>query len=53
MNATARNLTRPIRWLPLRVGRIDLTPVLGIALVFLGCGLAEAGLRHLFGRLPP
>jgi hypothetical protein len=32
---TARNLLTPLRWLPLRIGKVDLLPVLAIALVFL------------------
>ena len=52
VNTTARNLLRPIRWLPLRFGRMDFAPILGIALTFLGFELLEAALKHLFGRLP-
>jgi uncharacterized protein YggT (Ycf19 family) len=32
-STTARNLLRPLGWLPLRIGRIDLLPVAAIALV--------------------
>lgn len=52
INATARNLLRPIRWLPLRFGRVDFTPVVGIAANFLLFAATEALLRHLFNRLP-
>jgi uncharacterized protein YggT (Ycf19 family) len=52
VNATARNLLRPIRWLPLRFGRVDFTPVVGIAANFLLFAAAEALLRHFFDRLP-
>jgi uncharacterized protein YggT (Ycf19 family) len=52
INATARNILAPLRWLPLRVGRVDLTPVVGIAVVLLGLGLGERGLTWLFSRLP-
>ena len=52
INTTARNLLAPLRWLPLRVGRVDLTPIVGIAVVLLGLGLAERGLTWLFSRLP-
>ncbi len=44
INATARNLLFPIRWLPLRLGKMDFLPVVGIALVFLAC--------EAFTRLP-
>jgi uncharacterized protein YggT (Ycf19 family) len=43
VNATARNLLHPLRWLPLRVGKMDFLPVAAIAMVLL---LAE-GFRHL------
>jgi len=35
VNITAQHLLAPLRWLPLRLGRVDFSPVLGIALVFL------------------
>ena len=35
VNATARNLLFPLRWLPLRFGKVDFLPLIGIALVFL------------------
>jgi len=41
----ARGLLKPMRRLPLRVDRVDLAPVVGIALVFLAVGVAENGLR--------
>lgn len=34
INVTARNILWPLRWLPLRVGKVDFLPLLGIALVF-------------------
>jgi hypothetical protein len=37
VNATARNLLFPLRWLPLRLGKMDFVPVIGIALVFFVC----------------
>jgi uncharacterized protein YggT (Ycf19 family) len=39
INTTARNLLHPLRWLPLRLGKVDFLPVAVIAAVFL---LAEA-----------
>ena len=39
-----RRLLSPLRSLPLRIGRMDLTPVAGIALVFLIAHFAENGL---------
>ncbi len=35
INLTARNLLSPLRWLPLRFGKVDLLPLVGIALVIL------------------
>jgi uncharacterized protein YggT (Ycf19 family) len=35
INTTSRNLLAPLSWLPLRFGRIDLAPVVGIILVTL------------------
>jgi uncharacterized protein YggT (Ycf19 family) len=44
VDLAGRRLLGPLRKLPLRVGRVDLTPVVGIALVFLVAHLAENGL---------
>jgi uncharacterized protein YggT (Ycf19 family) len=35
IHLTARNLLSPLRWLPLRFGKVDLLPLAGIALVIL------------------
>jgi uncharacterized protein YggT (Ycf19 family) len=35
IGATARNLLRPLRWLPLRLARFDFAPVAGVVLIFL------------------
>jgi uncharacterized protein YggT (Ycf19 family) len=35
VNTTSRNILYPLKWLPLKLGRIDLTPVLAIILVVL------------------
>jgi len=51
VNATARTLLRPFHRMPLRVGKVDLAPVVGIALVFLLAGLAERGLIFIYARL--
>jgi uncharacterized protein YggT (Ycf19 family) len=52
MNATARQLLRPLEKIPLRAGRADFAPVVGIALVFLLAGLAGRALVFIYGRLP-
>jgi uncharacterized protein YggT (Ycf19 family) len=52
VNATARTLLQPLRRVPLRAGKADFAPVVGIALVFLLAGLGERGLTFIYGRLP-
>jgi uncharacterized protein YggT (Ycf19 family) len=42
INGTSRNLLTPVRWLPLRIGKVDFSPLVGIALVFL---LSEAAVN--------
>ncbi len=49
---TGRNLLAPLRALPLRVGRVDFSPVLGAVLVFLFSYWAERGLTVLYRHLP-
>lgn len=49
---TARNLLGPLRALPLRLGKLDLAPLVGLALVFWGFAWAERGLRLLYDCLP-
>lgn len=39
VNVTARNLLSPLRWIPLRIGRVDFLPLIAIALVFFFCQL--------------
>ncbi|MGA9449761.1 MAG: hypothetical protein WBW41_00290 [Verrucomicrobiia bacterium] len=51
VNATARTLLQPLRRVPLRAGKVDFAPIVGIALVFLLAGLAERGLTFIYGRL--
>jgi uncharacterized protein YggT (Ycf19 family) len=53
VNAAAQTLLAPLRKIPLRAGRVDFTPVTGIALVFFAAELAQRGLGWLYGRLPP
>ena len=52
VNTTAQTLLQPLRRVPLRVGKVDFAPVLGIALVFLLARLAERGLGFVYSRLP-
>ncbi len=52
INLTARHTLRPLRKLPLRIGKLDFSPVVGMALVFLFAGAVEHGLVVLYSRLP-
>jgi uncharacterized protein YggT (Ycf19 family) len=44
INASARNILYPLRWVPLRFGKMDFLPLVGIAVVFFVC--------EAFSRLP-
>ena len=52
INATSRNLLWPLRWLPLRLGRVDFTPVLAMLLVLWVGEYAPRWLAELYRRLP-
>ena len=52
VNTTAQALLAPLQKIPLRVGKADFAPVVGIALVFLAAGLAERAVVWLYTRLP-
>jgi uncharacterized protein YggT (Ycf19 family) len=52
VDATARNLLRPLEKIPLRAGKADFAPVVGIALAFLIAELAGRGLAAIYSRLP-
>ncbi|HEV2330599.1 MAG TPA: hypothetical protein VGY56_17600 [Verrucomicrobiae bacterium] len=47
-DVTANTLLRPLKWLPMRIGKLDLTPVAGIVIVILAAEYSERGLRHLW-----
>jgi uncharacterized protein YggT (Ycf19 family) len=47
VNTTARGLLRPLHWLPLRLGRVDLAPLAGMALVLLAAEFGRRGLDCL------
>jgi uncharacterized protein YggT (Ycf19 family) len=52
VNATAQKLLRPLRSIPLRLGRVDFAPLVGIALVFLTAEGAGHGLAWIYAKLP-
>lgn len=51
VDALTQTLLQPLGKIPLRVGKVDFAPVIGIALVFLFGELAERGLAILYERL--
>jgi hypothetical protein len=51
-NNTARNLMRPFRWLPLRLGKIDFLPFAIMAFAFAAAEFGGRGLTLLYQRLP-
>jgi hypothetical protein len=52
INLTGANLMLPLRWAPLRVGKVDLAPVLAMAVLFFAGQIAQRGLTALYTRLP-
>jgi hypothetical protein len=52
VDATAQTLLKPLGKIPLRLGKADFAPVVGIAVVFLFAELAGRGLVWLYARLP-
>jgi uncharacterized protein YggT (Ycf19 family) len=51
INATARALLRPLRWLPLQAGKIDFAPVLAIIVLLAAAPFSQRGLTELYQRL--
>jgi uncharacterized protein YggT (Ycf19 family) len=52
ISQTGHRLLTPLKWLPLRLGKVELAPVVGMVLVLVLGELAERGLTLLYGRLP-
>ena len=52
INVTAQKMVAPLRKIPLRAGRVDFSPLLGLVLVFLIAVALEKGLHELYRRLP-
>ncbi len=52
VSLTGRNMLSPLRWLPLRLGKVDLAPVAAIVLIVVASEFAERGLTALYERLP-
>ena len=49
---TAQKLLRPLKPIPLRVGKVDFAPVAGIAIIFFTAEGIERGLVWLYTKLP-
>lgn len=47
-DVTANTLLKSLKWLPLRIGKLDLAPVVGIAVVFLVAEFGARALRYLW-----
>jgi uncharacterized protein YggT (Ycf19 family) len=52
ITSTARNFLRPVQWLPLRVGNVDLLPILVVAIVLVVGRFLPPLLAELYSRLP-
>lgn len=52
VTAGAQTLLAPLSRLPLRAGKVDFAPVIGIMLLFVAAEGAGRGLVFLYGRLP-
>ena len=52
VNETAQTILLPLKRIPLRVSKVDFTPLVGIGLIFLVAQFAERGLSQMFNRLP-
>jgi uncharacterized protein YggT (Ycf19 family) len=52
VNATARTLLHPLRRIPLRVFKVDFTPVVGLAITFFAAEQMQKWLGWLYGKLP-
>jgi uncharacterized protein YggT (Ycf19 family) len=51
INATARNLMHPFRWLPIRLGKFDFVPILLIVLIVFASESAADRLPLIFQRI--
>ena len=52
VNMTAQKLLLPLKPVPLRLGKVDFAPVLGVAIVFLAAEGIGRGLVWLYPKLP-
>jgi uncharacterized protein YggT (Ycf19 family) len=52
LTVTGRNLLLPLRWIPLRLGKLDLAPLIGIAVTLALAEFAQRKLTTLYTHLP-
>jgi len=51
VNVTARDLLRPITWIPLQAGKIDFAPAFAIVVVLVSAQLSQQALTQLYQKL--
>jgi uncharacterized protein YggT (Ycf19 family) len=51
ISATAQTVLRPLKHIPLRIGKVDFAPLLALAILFFVAELAGRGLIALYARL--
>jgi len=52
VNVTAQKMLQPLRRIPLRLGKVDFAPVVGVVILFLFAEGAERGLAWFYLKLP-
>ena len=52
VSETAQTLLRPLKIIPLQIGRVDFAPLLALAFLFFAAELAARGLNQIYARLP-
>ena len=48
---TSRNLLAPLRWIPMRIGKVDFAPLAGMILVLILAEFGERALIQLYEQL--
>ncbi len=51
VNVTARDLLRPIKWIPLHAGKVDFAPAFAIVVVLLAAQFGQQALAQLYQKL--
>jgi uncharacterized protein YggT (Ycf19 family) len=50
--ATSQKILQPLRKIPLRLGKVDFAPIVGIVIIFLTAESLAHGLARLYAKLP-